>query len=229
MKHQQIEQELMRIIEESRLSQSGRLPPERELCEAMQVSRGTLRKALDALEAKGLIWRHVGRGTFAGNPVSAHAGLIAIADTTSPWELMELRLMIEPQIARLAAVRASQSEINHMRYCLTKSEGADDPDTYEIWDGTLHRTVAEAAHNRLILSVFESVNELRKLTTWGRLREMIVSPPGRLSFWRSQHRAFVDAIADRDARAAEAATRAHVEEVFRCMREVGAENEALTA
>lgn len=218
MKHQQVEQVLLEIVERSRFADGGRLPPERELCEAIKVSRGTLRKALDALEARGLIWRHVGRGTFAGKVRTAQTSLIQIADTTSPWELMELRLMIEPQIAKLAAERASQSEITHMRYCLEKGEAADDPDTYELWDGTLHRAVAEAAHNRLVLSVFESVNELRKLTAWGRMREKIVSPPGRVEHWRKQHRGFVEAIAERDPRAAEACARLHVEDVLKSMR-----------
>ncbi|MFL1874148.1 FadR/GntR family transcriptional regulator [Hansschlegelia beijingensis] len=218
MKHQQVEQELLEIVEKCRLSDGGRLPPERELCAAIKVSRGTLRKALDSLEAKGLIWRHVGRGTFAGKVLAARTNLIEIADTTSPWELMELRLMIEPQIARLAAMRASQTEITHMRHCLEKSEAAHDPDTYEIWDSTLHRAIAEAAHNRLVLSVFETVNELRKLTAWGRLREQIVSPPGRLEHWLLQHRAFVDAIASRDPGRAEVSARIHVEDVFQSMR-----------
>lgn len=220
MKQAQIENELMQIVEESHLRAGGQLPPERDLCERLGVSRGTLRKVLNVLEARGVVRRHVGRGTFAIKPQFVGASsLVDIADATSPWELMELRLMIEPQIARLAAMRASQTEINYMRHCVAKSSEAEDQETYETWDMTLHRTVAEAAHNRLVLSVFEPVNELRKLTVWGQLRRIIVSPPGMIQHWCSQHRAFVDAIADRDPKAAEEKARFHVEEVFRSMRD----------
>lgn len=220
MKQVQIEKELIQIVEDSHLINGGQLPPERELCERLDVSRGTLRKALNVLEARGMVRRHVGRGTFAvKTQLVGVLSLVDIADATSPWELMELRLMIEPQIARLAAMRASQTEINYMRHCLTKSSEAEDQETYETWDITLHRTVAEAAHNRLVLSVFEAVNELRKLTVWGKLRRIIVSPPGMIQHWCAQHCAFVDAIADRDPRAAEEKARFHVEDVFRSMRE----------
>ncbi|HEV7443680.1 MAG TPA: FCD domain-containing protein [Steroidobacteraceae bacterium] len=222
MKIEQAEAELLKIIEEVRSGPDGRLPPERDLCEQIGVSRSTLRKALDLLEARGKIWRHVGRGTFTGQRrKEGWPSLLEIGEATSPSELMELRLMLEPQIARLAAVRASPNEIEYMRYCLTKSEAAQDPETYELWDGTLHRAMAEAAHNTLVLSVFEAVNELRKLTAWGRLRALILSPPGRMAHWRSQHRGFVEAIADRDPGTAENIARFHVEDVFRSMRESG--------
>lgn len=220
MKLKEVEEELLRIIHGGGCDPDGRLPAERKLCEQLQVSRTTLRKAFDILEAKGVIWRHVGRGTFAGQKgKSPPPSLLQISETTSSWELMELRLIVEPQIARLAAIRASQGEITFLQNCIEKSDGARDPETYEIWDATLHRAVAEAAHNSLILSVFEAVNTLRNLTSWGRLRALIVSPDGMIAHWHTQHRRFVEAIADRDPARAEELARFHVEDVFRKMRE----------
>lgn len=220
MKAKEVEEQLLRIIHGGGCDPDGRLPAERRLCEQLQVSRSTLRKALDLLEAKGIVWRHVGRGTFAGQrSKSTLPSLLEISEATSPWELMELRLIVEPQIARFAAIRASQSEISFMQNCLEKSDGARDPETYEIWDATLHRALAEATHNNLILSVFEAVNTLRNLTSWGRLRALIVSPDGMIAHWHAQHRRFVEAIADRDPARAEELARFHVEDVFRKMRE----------
>lgn len=102
---------------------SGKLPPERDLCEQIGVSRSTLRSALNLLEAEGKIWRRVGSGTYTGStPPKELQGLPAISDATSPGELMELRLMIEPGIARLAALRATRSEIEYLKHCVA---GAD--------------------------------------------------------------------------------------------------------
>ena len=230
MKLEQAEAALMRLVESGRFGPGGRLPPERELCGQLGISRSTLRKALDLLEARGKIWRHVGRGTFVGSrantagarcsspiarPKKPAAGLMDIGLATNPMELMELRLMLEPQVARIAAVRASPDEIAYMLHCVRKCELAADSGTYELWDGTLHNAVAEATHNSLLVSVLHSANELRKLTAWGRLRDAIVSPRDRLLHWSRQHRAFVEAIAERNPERAERLARVHVEEVFR--------------
>lgn len=225
MKLQQVQSELLQLLEDGGFGADGRLPPERQLCMQLGASRNTLRKALDHLEAQGLVWRHVGRGTFAGRPRRRRSsGLLEFGEQTSPAELMELRLMLEPQMARLAAMRASLEEIAHMRHCVAKSELAEDSETYELWDGALHRAIAEAARNTLVLAVFEAANELRKLTTWGRLRAAIVTPRENLLYWCEQHRGFVEAIAARDPRLAEHLAREHVEEVFKRMQATGFES-----
>lgn len=218
MKLHQVQSELTRMVEEGRFGADRRLPPERELCLQFGVSRSTLRKALDHLEARGLVSRHVGRGTFVGRPrTAASAGLLEIGEQTSPSELMELRLMIEPQIARLAAMRASPAEIAHMRHCVARGEAAEDSETYELWDGTLHRAIAQAAQNSLVLAVFDAANELRRLTAWGRLRSALVTPRENLVYWSEQHRGFVEAIAARDPGRAEHLARVHVEDLIKCM------------
>lgn len=217
MKLQQVQSELTRMVEEGRFGADRRLPPERELCLQFGVSRSTLRKALDHLEARGIVSRHVGRGTFVGRPAAASAGLLEIGKQTSPSELMELRLMIEPQIARLAAMRASPAEITYMRHCVARSETAEDSETYELWDSALHRAIAQAAHNALVLAVFESAAELRGLTAWGRLRTALITPRENLVYWRNQHRGFVEAIAVRDPGLAEHLARVHVEDLIKCM------------
>ena len=81
----------------------ARLPPESQLAEELGVSRGTLRHALADLEAEGLIWRHVGRGTFIGNrPVDTVQDLSAVTRRTNPAVVMEARLSLEPEPPQLA-------------------------------------------------------------------------------------------------------------------------------
>src|SRR5215218_1296236 len=130
----------------------ARLPPERRLAEELGVSRGTLRRALADLEAEGLIWRHVGRGTFVGNrPVETVQDLGEVTRRTNPAGVMEARLSLEPELAR-------------------QGREAGDWRTYEYWDNRLHRAVAEATANVVLLALFDSLNTIRRTVTWGRLR-----------------------------------------------------------
>lgn len=205
---------LERLIGEGALLANGRLPPERDLCARLGVSRNTLRAALDLLEAQGRVWRRVGSGTYAGTqPPKQLQGLLAISDATNPTELMELRLMLEPSIARLAAMRATRAEIEYLRHCVKKCFAAPDSGSYELWDTALHNAIAASTHNSLVISTFKSINQLRRMTLWGQLRDRIVAH-GKQRHWSAQHRGFVEAIAERDGEAAERLARKHVEDVF---------------
>ena len=206
-------EKLSALLVSGRYPNQSRLPPERELAKLLSVSRSGLREGLEILEAEGRIWRHVGKGTFVGpRPLKCATGLDLVTAMTSPEEVLEVRLLYEPLIARLAATRASASEIENMRRLLEKSDSARDAKAWELWDGTLHRAVAEAAHNKLLLAIFDGFNAMRSQAAWSRLR-LAALIPERLGVYRRQHRAYVGAIAARDPAAAEAAMRLHVETV----------------
>jgi DNA-binding FadR family transcriptional regulator len=120
-------EKLPRLLADGRYPPQSQLPPEREPAQMLGLSRGALREGFEILEAEGGIWRHVDRGTFVGGrPVegSTHLGLLSA--TTSPAEVLEIRLMFEPLIAGLAALRATPAEIEHMQHLLEKSEAARD-------------------------------------------------------------------------------------------------------
>jgi DNA-binding FadR family transcriptional regulator len=201
------------LLAGGRFGVSSRLPPERQLTQDLGLSRSALREGLEVLEAQGRIWRHVGRGTFVGNrPLDPPAALSAITAQTSPTEVLEARLLIEPLLARLAALRATDADILHMGHLLEKSEAAQDPKTWELWDGRLHRMVAEAAHNRLLLTLFDAFNAMRRQETWGRLRQTALTAERRRMYCR-HHRAYVGAIAKREPLRAEELMRRHIEAV----------------
>src|SRR5689334_10396174 len=100
-------------IESGEWTDGYRLPPERSLAADQGLARNTLRQALAALEQKGLIVRQVGRGTFvrAESRPAPTDGLLAKMRNASPVDLIELRLIIEPQAAVLAATRASAEDL----------------------------------------------------------------------------------------------------------------------
>jgi DNA-binding FadR family transcriptional regulator len=189
------------------------LPPERDLVVQLQISRSALREAFDVLEAEGRIWRHVGRGTFVGRrPPVEPVTISLITALTRPSEVLETRLLVEPLLARLAASRASEGEIAEMQRLLEKSEVARDAKTWELWDGRLHRAVAEAAHNSLLLFVFDAFNAMRKEAKRSALRQAALTPERHAAYCR-HHREYVMAIADRDPARAEAIMRRHIEAV----------------
>ena len=92
------------------------------------VSRGTLRKALADLEVEGLIWRHVGRGTFVGNrPVETVQDLGEVTRRiANPAGVMEARLSLEPELARLAALHATPADLDELAKCVRQSREAGD-------------------------------------------------------------------------------------------------------
>src|SRR3546814_13808666 len=118
--------------------------------------------------SRGRIWRHVGRGTFVGpRPASHEARLSVVSEATSPHELMEMRLILEPQIARLASMRPTEHEIGHMRYCVRKTGTVTESQAYELWAATLHRALEQAAHTPRIPASFNAVHDVISITIWG--------------------------------------------------------------
>ena len=189
---------------------SSRLPPERELSEILGVSRGNLRKALAALEHDGQIWRHVGKGTFVGSgPIEETVSLSDIAGRTSPSDLMRARLILETEIAREAALHATPADVQAMRRTLSQMRVAATWRQYENADNLLHRQVAQASRNTVLLGLFDALNAIRRTVVWGRLRSEPARPPvDHHSF--AEHERIVDAIENRDLGAAAAAMGEHL-------------------
>jgi DNA-binding FadR family transcriptional regulator len=214
---------LRRRIGAQALSEGARLPTERQLAEEMGVGRRAVRRALEVLEAEGLIWRRQGKGTFAGAPPDdAPSIAAALVARTNPEEVMEARLSIEPQLARLAAFRATQDDVGHLRALAARIAGSGDADARELWDGALHRLIARIARNRLLLGVFDILDEVRRDETWRQIRER-ARTPAALSLYRDQHGAIIEAIAAHDGAAAEARMRAHLLALAERLRESTAE------
>jgi DNA-binding FadR family transcriptional regulator len=193
----------------------SRLPPERTLASALGVTRAELRKALAVLESENQLWRHVGKGTFIGSrPIETLADVAAITRRTNPAEVMRTRLVLEPEVARMAALNATSAHIAEMRTCMQRTRAAQSWRQYEAWDNRLHRVIAESTQNSLLLALLDTLNAVRRAVVWGRLRVDKVKPaPNHHSF--DDHEAIVAAIEDRDLDRAASAMRAHLENVER--------------
>ncbi|MBK1870034.1 FadR/GntR family transcriptional regulator [Aestuariivirga sp. YIM B02566] len=198
-------------------SADGRLPAERELCETLGVSRGALRKALAIAESEGRIWRHVGKGTFLGQkPIQNLSAVSDVANFASPAEVLRARLIIEPQLACEAALHASQADLAELQLCARRGREAETWRRYENWDNRFHRAIANATQNKILIMIFDNLNNVRRTMAWGRRRDGSARPaPEHHSF--KEHDEIVQAIFDRDCGHAEQAMRQHIETVTRKM------------
>ncbi len=206
------------FIKEGGFSGGGRLPPERHLSDQLGLSRATLRKALDALERDGVIWRHVGKGTFVSDgprPEADQPGpMVDLARQLTPFRMMRARMTIEPAIAREAAVNASAEALQKMRRAIERAKDATTWKEYEIQDDLFHRSVAEASDNLLLLTLFDQLNEVRRAVAWGSVTRETERPSRDHSSF-PEHDAIAVAIADRDPGAAYEAMRKHLGSVAR--------------
>jgi DNA-binding FadR family transcriptional regulator len=201
---------------DGKLAPGARLPTERELARRFAVPRNAVRRTLAQLEAEGAITRHVGRGTFiAGAPQRADAPFPADSVThTSPAELMEARLRIEPALAELIVTNATPADFERMQVCIDQAEGADTLDEFERWDAALHQALATATHNRFVIRVLDMVAAVREQSEWGKLKDRIVTPERRLKY-QEEHRAIVGALKARDADRARDSIVAHLQHARR--------------
>ena len=109
---------------------------------------------------------------------------------------------------------ATDSQIAEMRTCLAKMRIAQTWRQYEAWDNRLHRVIAEATQNSLMLALLDTLNAVRRTVAWSRLRANKPKPdPDHHSF--AEHDTIVAAIEARDADRAAGAMRRHLESVER--------------
>lgn len=210
---------LREMIEGNYMTPEGRLPPERSLAAQLGVSRRVVRRALDQLEREGQIVRKQGAGTFvAGRIDLSSADPFRRAITlTNPVEVLEVRLALEPMLARLAALRASRCDIEKLSALAEATRTASTPLMYEQADAAFHRRVALAARNALFLAVFDAVVAAIENASWHGVRENAHCSKNKAAYSTS-HAEIAKAIAGRDCNRAEERMFAHLDRVQENLR-----------
>ena len=204
-------EKLRTLLQSDSLDADGKLPTERTLSEILGVSRRSIRRALEVLEAEGRIWRRQGSGTFAGKRPDGWSNHVdSIVADTDLMEIMEVRLRVEPQLAQLAAMRAKAADVERMYDLVKKIYESTDADGRELWDGALHRQIAQCAGNTFFLMIFDVINRVRQDEAWQAIRERARSASRTREVTHGQHTAIVDAIAARDPGKAGEAMRQHL-------------------
>jgi DNA-binding FadR family transcriptional regulator len=210
---QRVRDFILNAAADGTLAPGARLPTERELTRRFALPRNAVRKMLAQLEAEGAITRHVGRGTFLAGSGDGNFPFDGRSHT-SPAELMDARLRIEPALAELIATNATSADFERMETCLDRAERAATLDEFELWDAALHQALAAATHNRFVIRVLDMVTTARQQAEWGKLKDRIVTPERRLNY-QEEHRHIVRALKERDAERARAFIIAHLQHARR--------------
>jgi GntR family transcriptional repressor for pyruvate dehydrogenase complex len=212
--YEQIVQQIEESVLKGALKEGDQLPAERELAQQFGVSRTAVREAIKALHEKGLVDAYPGRGTFItnGDSNSMRQSLDRILKGGQPdgaASLVEVREILEPEIAALAATRADDQDLATMREAVSVMDNARrDADAFIEADLDFHLSLAEAAANPFILSLIDSVV--------GMLREQrlrIFYVDGGPERGQVHHKRILDAIEHRDSCGAREAMQAHLRQV----------------
>jgi GntR family transcriptional regulator, transcriptional repressor for pyruvate dehydrogenase complex len=177
-----------------------KLGSERAMAEALNVKRHQLRRALLALRANG----EIAAAEAKRKPLVGHNGENLVRDT-NPMEVIEMRIAIEPFLARLAALRASPFEMATIDEAATTAAGIDTGAA----DLKFHKLIAASSGNKLAASLYSL---LRRVASDARVRLNASRPacPKRTRQRDAEHRAIAQAILARDPDAAEQAMRLHL-------------------
>jgi len=212
--YEQIVQQIEESVLNGSLKPGDQLPAERDLAQRLGVSRTAVREAVKTLREKGLVEAYSGRGTFVTDGTSQAARqsfdlMVKIGQQEGSPHLAELRLILEPGIAAMAAERVKDEDLTAMRDAVAVMERSQkDPEAYIEADLDFHLALAEAVANPLILSLIDSIV--------GLLREQrikIFNVEGGPQRGQFHHKRILEAMERRDPEMARSAMRAHLEQV----------------
>ncbi len=207
---EQIEQRIL----SGELRRGDRLPTERELGEQFQASRTAVREAMKTLAQKGLVNMRPGRGTIvidATSEAMQHSlGLMMkVGKEQSLGNLSEVRQILEPELAALAAKRATDKEIAAMQEAINIMDAnLKNADGYITADNDFHRALAKATQNTLILALLDSIVNLLS-----EQRKLIFAVDGGPERGQTHHKRILDTIISRNPEAAHEAMLAHLQQV----------------
>jgi GntR family transcriptional repressor for pyruvate dehydrogenase complex len=215
--YEEIVRQIKNLITEGKLRSGDQLPPERDLAEQFKVSRTSVREALRTLESLGLIAIRPGGGTFV-REVSVEAlieplALVILNQREAVSELFEARRLLEPAIASLASLRATDDEIQEMERILEEqAKQVAIGNTGVEQDAAFHSAIARSTHNRAILRIINALMDLLAQS-----REETLQTPGRATRSHQDHLRVLAAIKARDDRASRQAMLDHLVAVERLL------------
>ncbi len=196
----------------------SRLPAERQLAEEIGVSRPTVREALAALELMGVVDTHVGAGTFVREVPADTDGRTAdrAAADASPQEILRVRLLVEPGVARIAAANWERQTLAAIARPVRKVErsakaGSAEHPTAE--DRQFHTAIAQATGNQVLIGLLSPLWEMMSQSLWRNLKERDWTAEHTRLVAR-EHREIYEAIAARDGELATFAMERHIRGVI---------------
>ena len=214
----QVAEQLASPIRSGELTKGDKLPSERELAAKLSVSRPTIREAITTLEVMGLVEVKPGSGVYVRDSDSTLMKLPE--DVPGPFEILEARKTLEPEVAAFAANRISDKQVEKLRQLLRDFGDPDlGPGEIENIDKEFHNLIAEATRNSALSGLVKWLWELRRkskvsIRFYQRARDTGVRPAVE------DHRAIIAALMARDENAARLAMHEHLQRAIEDLTEM---------
>jgi GntR family transcriptional repressor for pyruvate dehydrogenase complex len=201
---------LIDMITQERFATGTLLPSERELCTMLGVSRTVIREALQVLAARGIVTIRQGTGALVGSPSGGpmrdFLELLLRREGVTLAELLEVRRLLEVEVAGLAAQRSLASDHAAMARSVRALEmQPGSPEGYVQADVEFHQLIVRAARNRLLATVTHPITDLLRASRTASFRGA-----GSQERTVHEHAAILEAIEQHDPEAAREAMRVHL-------------------
>lgn len=215
----QVMAHIIELIRSKRLRPGDKLPSERELSEALGVSRPSLREGLRTLAYLNILHIRHGGGTYVASlspeTLVEHLELLLAIDDAAIFELLQARQLVEPELAAIAAQRMGPAELARIEACLRQMGAC--PEQLELLaalDVELHQLIAEAAGNPFLSRFMASIRHLSR-----RSRERTIQIAAIRRQAQADHEQIVAALAARDPERARSAMRRHLAHIEQGLRD----------
>jgi DNA-binding FadR family transcriptional regulator len=210
-RYEDVADRLAADIRAGRLAPGDRLPSERDLARRLEVGRASVREAIASLQVSGMIETRPGSGSFVA---AGAAHTTRHTHDSSPSDLLEARALLEPAVARLAALRGGpDTEIEDLLAAMDDATDAD----WNDCDRRFHRRIAALTGNPVLAALADHIATVMDEPLWQRLRDDSIAVPGRATIHVAEHRMIYEAIADGDGDAAELYAAQHIRRVRKYM------------
>ena len=212
--YEEIVEQIKNLMAEGDLKPGDKLLSEREFAEKLQVSRASVREALSALEMMGFVEIRTGEGTFvketSADAIIQPLAMIISIERGSFFEIYEVRKIIESAAASIAALRATEDDINKLEEALEKMlSKVHDTEQGEHCDTAFHYAIAEATHNNWLIRLMRTIADSFHRTV-SAARNQLFQTTGNMEKLANQHRKIFEAVKNRQPEAAQQAMLEHL-------------------
>lgn len=210
--YEQVLAQLRAHVEKSGLKAGDRLPSERELAERLGVSRNSIKQATTVLEVQGLVETRPGGGTYLRTASLVLRPIAVLVELKQRLpDIMEARGALEPELARLAALRRTEDDLRAMAAALDNmADQVEAGQNGEDGDREFHSAMAEASRSPILIEFYRQLSPQIAETRHESLKQAH-RPPRSLA----QHQTIYAAVRDGDEKRAATAVRRHLMSVSR--------------
>ncbi len=218
--YMEVVEKICESIKRGELKVGDRLPPEVKLAGLLGVSRSSIREALSALKLAGLIDSRSGYGNYICQTADQVTGLdmqqqlVQLIKKDNPFEIIEARECVEPRVARYAAERASQQDIEVLEEIVNRMRSSEGDDkTLLALDSEFHTAIAMASHSDTLIGIVKYLVNRMEDESWRNTKERNLFVPGRRHNTISEHVAIFEAIKNHNTALAQKVVLQHLRNI----------------